>query len=488
MASRLELPRVQHLRKLHEQALIDLAARQGATLPDSPWCHTVRIDPSTKTIYLNAIIRWLLSGAMRFEDGMRISRLLIRFDADKRRLPIEQRDIGRYRTPGDLEEVLDPEDVVWTRDVPEDLMNFGCALEASGDAWALWRINDEASAAWFAQGTSWCTYAANIAQNYILTGPLYVIILNGKRYQYHWSSQQFVDARDRAFERYDILPDRLIEGILRTADAEPARKEIGYCIHSTIEERLADELIGRGHHIARRPRGWHWVERGVTVWRGEPIPTEISLPCGKRAIYRPWMIASNDGTRQVTREDFLSGAAPEVFYDFLLLDHRKPPPRLSISQAASSVVDTFQDIFVAGWEVDSPLNFSISDLSSTEWMDEFPIQPRACLQGWAVVFQRPFFVWLHTSEACISARTIPDICVLDVTRRRMTIVRDRAALQSAPIEVRMAIDSLHVPSMCSNEFNSHYGLRNGPPLIIEWTIGILNAILRPLSRSFGSAT
>ena len=492
MTDRFDLPRVRHLRKRHEQALTDLAATQALNLADSPWVHTVRIDPTTKAIYLQTIIHWLLSGSMRFEDGMRISRLLIRFDADKRRLPIEQRDIGRYRTPGDLEDVLDPEDVVWTRDVPEDLLRFGCALEASGDAWALWRINDEASAAWFAQGTSWCTYAANIAQNYILTGPLYVIILNGKRYQYHWSSQQFVDARDRAFERFDILPERLIECILRTADAEPSRKEVGYCIRSTIEERLADELIGRGHDIARRPRGWHWVERGVTIWRGEPIPTSVTLPSGQNALYRPWMFASEDGVRMVTREDFVAGTAPEAFYDFLLLDRRTSPKDLPVNQESRNLIGTLQEMFTAGWKVDTKLNLPISGLvlDPSDWVDGHymaDLHSRAFMQGWTTIGRRHLFVWLRASEACLISRTMPEICVLDVTRRRMTIIRTREDLRSASTDMQMAVLGYHSPMMCSNEFNEHFGFRARPPRAIEWTMGILDSMLRPLRRPFGGA-
>lgn len=81
-------PRVAYLRERYGEAVHAELVRQDAgphrfTGRPAPaaFDYVLAFDPTSKGIYLQAVVRWVLSGAIRAEDGRRVRDTLSRFHA-----------------------------------------------------------------------------------------------------------------------------------------------------------------------------------------------------------------------------------------------------------------------------------------------------------------------------------------------------------------------------------------------------------------------
>jgi len=236
-------PRVGYLRRRHSGTLQLLAAIQEAPARVRRREHGVfeialASDPTPKALYLATVIRWLLSGTMRVEDARPVRDTLAAFHAVKRHLPVEKRDIGAYRTPGDVSATAGQFDDAAEAALPPDVRDR-CPVEISGDGWAVYRVEDTGSAAWWADSTSWCTRHADSGARYLGTGPLHVLTVGKDKYQFHVATGDFRDRHDRPVTADMPVPAAAVEGILGMLAGQDGFRPVA------LQVRLEDILAAR---------------------------------------------------------------------------------------------------------------------------------------------------------------------------------------------------------------------------------------------------
>ena len=271
MTRKQDLPRVRHLRGRHAIALMNMCV--GPDVPirllrreTGAFEHALAMDPTPKAVYLTSIIRWLLTRRIRHEDARRVRTILSRFDAAKHRLPVEQRDVGRYDAPGDILKILAPhEQETVIRNIPDDILE-GCEVVAADEGWMLVRIDQWRAAAWWADSTSWCTRHRDQAESYLRRGPLYVLASAKEKYQFHLQTGQFVDRYDSPAKMMPDMPDAALQAAYRIADGtevdgvEFVRRGVASQLRAIMGARRGDKVVD----LPKSRFAWH--DDSIEVW------------------------------------------------------------------------------------------------------------------------------------------------------------------------------------------------------------------------------
>jgi len=165
-------------------------------------------------------------GINRWEDiSSRLIPTLDKFTKlkNKKKFPPEHRDINRFKSLGQLEDLMDqyPDEELASQ--KEQASAQEKQYYDSGQAQLIY--NDptikvvvpktrEASC-YFGTNTRWCTAAKqnNMFGRYNNHGPLYIVLIKPEnaRYQFHWESNQFMDERDQLMnpkqlaDKYPVL-------------------------------------------------------------------------------------------------------------------------------------------------------------------------------------------------------------------------------------------------------------------------------------------
>ncbi len=160
-------------------------------------------------------------GINRWEDiSARLIPALDKFTKlkNKKKLPPEQRDINRFKSLGQLEDLMDqyPDEELASQ--KEQASAQEKQYYDSGQAELVY--NDptikvvvpktQEASCYFGTNTRWCTAAKqnNMFGSYNNQGPLYIVLIKPEnaRYQFHWESNQFMDEKDQ-----DINPNQLAD-------------------------------------------------------------------------------------------------------------------------------------------------------------------------------------------------------------------------------------------------------------------------------------
>ena len=164
-------------------------------------------DPTPKGVFMQWLLRQAVRREIPAEDISKVRETLEAFERYKRRLPPEQRDIGRYEAVASVWKAIEP---FVLQDTPasakaEDRRAREQAraestilLEKVG--WTVAIPRTERAACWWGKGTRWCTAARNnnMFGRYAKDGPLIVFVRpDGAKFQFHAPSGQFMDAEDR---------------------------------------------------------------------------------------------------------------------------------------------------------------------------------------------------------------------------------------------------------------------------------------------------
>ena len=160
-------------------------------------------------------------GINRWEDiSSRLIPALEKFTKlkNKKKLPPEQRDINRFKSLGQLEDLMDqyPDEELASQ--KEQASAQEKQYYDSGQAKLIYNdpqikvvvpLTQDASC-YFGTNTRWCTAAQqnNMFARYNKQGPLYIVLIKSanQRYQFHWESRQFMDETDQ-----DINPNQLAD-------------------------------------------------------------------------------------------------------------------------------------------------------------------------------------------------------------------------------------------------------------------------------------
>jgi hypothetical protein len=186
--------------------LLTSAKRESITDVDQILAALEEMDPTPNKQYTLWLAKQYIKQQFRLEDRPRIKDVLEKFINAKSRL--EQRDINSY----DLYTLEDQMDKIYnvelekstesTFEVPED-----AEVLYNGTLGLLAIPKTEKASCALGKGTRWCTASSdsNMFKSYSKDGPLYIWRdKNGKKYQFHWKSYQFMDAKDRPISQEQV--------------------------------------------------------------------------------------------------------------------------------------------------------------------------------------------------------------------------------------------------------------------------------------------
>ena len=167
-----------------------------------------RFDPDKAKKYTQWLVELILKRDIRFEDLPNVQEVLAKFNQIKARMPQEQRDIQRFKTMADLESALAPFGLQKSnKEVKRDNEKEMYAQAEMVLNTATYRIiipKTKEASCYFGVNTRWCTAAENYNrfENYNRDGPLYIILdkKNNERYQFHFSTLQFMDEQDHELD------------------------------------------------------------------------------------------------------------------------------------------------------------------------------------------------------------------------------------------------------------------------------------------------
>jgi len=186
--------------------LLASAKRENITDIDKILATLEDMDPTPNKQYTLWIANQYNKGQFRLEDKPRIKTALERFMQAKSRLP--EKDIGRYdfyQLENAMEKIFNPDvgkpepQTVDTFEIPNEIKDEVEVLY-NGPLGLLVVPKTKKASCVLGSGTRWCTAGRedNMFSTYNRRGPLYIWRdKNGEKYQFHFSSNQYMDKQDR---------------------------------------------------------------------------------------------------------------------------------------------------------------------------------------------------------------------------------------------------------------------------------------------------
>lgn len=170
----------------------------------------VQVDPTPQKVYL----QWLCLRVEPFvknkdfgrfvEDSVGYTQDLVDFNRVKGRMPADMRDIGKFKTFGQLRDAIQP--YLETKSANElkreEISKFKAEITVvyDGPDGQIFIPNTWKSSQYLGRGTKWCTAMTTTSKwfkQYSKDGPLYCFIhKDGRKWQMHIESMQFMDELD----------------------------------------------------------------------------------------------------------------------------------------------------------------------------------------------------------------------------------------------------------------------------------------------------
>ena len=171
-------------------------------------------DPTHNKAHTQWIVSRYRQGQFRQEDHPRIREALSTFDrpAVKAGLKANKKptDINQYKSLSDLEDAVEPhKEAISGKEEEKKIKAEGADLIHSGNGVTIHHIKTKEAACSYGARTKWCTAGEkdNMFDSYNKRGPIYVIQHQGRKYQFHTKSKQFMDEKDKPVEFKDLHPD-----------------------------------------------------------------------------------------------------------------------------------------------------------------------------------------------------------------------------------------------------------------------------------------
>lgn len=225
MSTKIRFPST-FLEQLAKKYLIEDIAAVKAHYPeidDDTFFELLNLDPTFKKgeDRVGTYGKWLLNLYKRTKKipDEKVTSLLKDFDSKKRNLPIENRNIDKFKSVDDLENLLNSTEIELTKSqknklVRKEIRNTNIVKDSTyigrfGN-FDIYIPNTYQASCKLGQGTTWCT-ASNSNDswynNYTTRGPLYILI-NYKnpteKYQIHFETNSFMNKDDRTVSKYKI--------------------------------------------------------------------------------------------------------------------------------------------------------------------------------------------------------------------------------------------------------------------------------------------
>lgn len=188
----------------------------------------------------------------------------------KKKIDARHADVNRYISVSQLERYLDTHysrvlDDLRKDDELERLSRDAQAIKlADTDQYLLLAVVNRGAACKYGKGTRWCTSSIssdNYFKRYQEDSPLFILLdkQNGEKYQWHFTSNQFMDAADsraspeKIRRQYPELQRDLLQGIAANADAwnsadwnPPLVQHYGYQTAAGAIDEIKKSLASQG--------------------------------------------------------------------------------------------------------------------------------------------------------------------------------------------------------------------------------------------------
>lgn len=180
-----------------------------------------KADPTKNKAHTQYLVGLYKNKSMRQEDAPRANTALQNFDKYKAKLPVEDRQLTtkKYPSLAHIEDKVEPHlgTMASKKEAERTLEQPGHELKYEDDKIKIFHLhNKEVSQNLYGgghqrggTGTSWCTAARSkdcMFDHYHKDGKFHVVHDkgNGKVYQYHTASNQFMNAKDEPIEHEDL--------------------------------------------------------------------------------------------------------------------------------------------------------------------------------------------------------------------------------------------------------------------------------------------
>jgi hypothetical protein len=182
----------------------------------------VAADPTSynqgKIVKVGNFVKWILklyqNNSWKSGDSYETKELLTKFNKYKSKLPLEKRDINRFNSVSELHsliQTLEGQGVKTQSEVKKE----GAEVVYEDSEWKIVIPHTEEASCIYGANTRWCTAGRedNMFDYYNDKGPLYINInkVTGNKYQFHFESWSFMDAKD---EEISIRKIGLSEGAI----------------------------------------------------------------------------------------------------------------------------------------------------------------------------------------------------------------------------------------------------------------------------------
>jgi hypothetical protein len=203
------MKRIEFLKKKWSNEKMAIATRNdhSVTVGGKIFDILLEADPTPKKLYAEFVFRCYANGEFLVEDVERIRETLAVFHVNKRRLPIERRDIGGYGSERDVWQVLTEARLIDAAELSGKASKRSDRNRAhldsevvTADGWTMAKLGSPFAAAWWGLGTRWCTTekSGNTYHSYAKQGPLRVFVSpEGVKHQLHIGTVSLCDAMDR---------------------------------------------------------------------------------------------------------------------------------------------------------------------------------------------------------------------------------------------------------------------------------------------------
>ena len=221
---------------LEAASLADVHEKYYNQIPEEEFKQIVASDPTAGEDKMGKYSKWLLAlytgGNLKLEDLYKATKYLTIFDKYKGK--IEKKDIGQYKSLPELYRAIQPyEDNTQAASHKEEIRQIkkGAEKVYEDDEWLVVVPHTQQAAIEYGRGTQWCTAATdsyNYFNHYNKEGPLYININKntGKKFQFHFESQQFMDEEDCGVNFHEI---GLSDGLTKFYIDRYGNLTNGYC-------------------------------------------------------------------------------------------------------------------------------------------------------------------------------------------------------------------------------------------------------------------
>ena len=228
-------------------------------------------DPTKNKEYTQWTVNKYRQKDFRQEDHPRIREALSNFHEHKSKL--EHKDINKYKSISDIEDAVEPHlGKASKKEEKRQVKSEGADLIHSGSGVTIHHIKTEDAACAYGAGTRWCTSGEknNMFDHYNKKGPIHVIQHQGRKYQFHNHSEQFMDEKDKRVNLSDVHPDIQRE-MIKSDHPEVQRANLNFDNPHVTEKHL-DHFMEHGTEedkpmVLRHPKATekhldHFMEHG----------------------------------------------------------------------------------------------------------------------------------------------------------------------------------------------------------------------------------